>query len=205
MDAADDLTVLEPDESLFVESPLLNDPYVWDQCAITVEYILLPNKIVQVGVRNHEDRPIEKVFAAAEVPLSGLIGNMLAEIYKKKQPNANLYVVIVLLPKLPDQDKRLVTVSVWAGFDAPNVECITEANLSLPGPINAMLDELKILLPARGGNQIDGSCASDTQMIIRPPSRWEQSIATPKKPREASKAIQWIADFIKGLGTLVCL
>ncbi|SRR6266498_2041073 len=205
MDAADDLTVLELDESLFVESPLLNDPYVWDQCTITVEYVLLPNKTVQVSVRNHDARPVEKEFAANEVPLSGLVGNMLAEIYKKKQPNTNLYAVIVPLPKLPDQDERLVTVSVWAGFDAPNVECTTESNLSLPEPINAMLDELKILLPARGGKQIDGSCASNRQMIIRPPSRREQSIATPKKPRWASKAIQWVANFIKGLRTLVRL
>src|SRR6266508_706683 len=110
MDAADDLTVLELDESLFVESPLLKDPYVWDQCAITVEYVLLPNKIVQVSARNHEDRTVEKEFAANEVPL-----------------------------------------------------------------------------PVRGGKQIDGSCACDTQMIIRPPSRWEQSIAMPKISHWASK------------------
>ncbi len=198
MNPTDDLTILDPDEPRFEESPLLKDPYIWDQCTITISYNLCPTKTVFVDVRNHDDRPIQGEFTATEVPLSGLAGNMLARVYKQ-QPDEIVSVVIALLPKLPDQNDRPVTISAWAGLEVPIVECITEANLSLPEPINTMLDELKILLPARGGKQIDGSCASNGQMIIRPPSRWQQSIATPKIPYWASKAIQWIADFIKGL------
>lgn len=204
MNATDDLTVLDPDEPLFKESPLLKDPYIWDQCTITIGYNLCPTNTIFVDVRNHDDMPIQKEFTAAEVPLCGLAGNMLAQVYKE-QPDETISVVIALLPKLPDQDERLVTITAFAGLELPRVESITEANLSLPEPINAMLDELKILLPARGGKQIDGSCASDGQMITRPPSRWEQFIATPKKPHWASKAIQWVADFIKGLRALIRL
>lgn len=156
MDTVDDLTVLDPDEPLFEENPLRKDPYIWDRCTITIKYVLLPNKTVQVSVRNHDDQPIDKEFLAPEVPLSGMIGNMLAKAHREKQPNETLYVVIALLPGFPEQGKRLATVSVWAGNEAPKVDCILETGLLLPEPINAMLDELRILLPSRGGLEIDG-------------------------------------------------
>lgn len=137
-----------------IPNPLLEDPYEWDQCAITVVYALLPDQTVSVSVHNHKDEPLVKSFAATEVPLpeniSGVI-RMLRDLW----PDSTISATAVLMPKPAESAERALVVSVRAGNDTPIVQAGLESNLPFPAPIDMMLDELKAVLPARALKRIE--------------------------------------------------
>src|SRR5262249_35618508 len=79
-------------------NPLLEDPYEWDQCAITVVYALLPDQTVSVSIHNHKDEPIVKSFAAAEVPLPEKISSVMQAL-QHMWPDSTISATIVLMPR----------------------------------------------------------------------------------------------------------
>lgn len=135
-------------------NPLIDDPYEWDQCTITLVYALLPDQTVSVSIHNHKDEPIVKTFAAMEVPLPEKISGVIATL-QGIWPDSTVSATAVLMPKTADAVERTIIVSVRAGNDTPIVQTGVESNLPFPTQINAMLDELKALLPIRALKRIE--------------------------------------------------
>jgi len=149
-----------------IANPLLHDPYEWDQCTITVVFALLPNRTVSVSTHNHKDEPIVKTFAAPEVPLPEKISGVMATL-QAIWPDSTVSATVVLMPKPADATERTIVVSVRAGNDTPIVQTGVESNLPFPPQINAMLDELKALLPTRALKRIE----KDAKTKISPASK----------------------------------
>lgn len=147
-------------------NPLLDDPYEWDQCTITLVYALLPDQTVSVSVHNHKDEPIVKSFPATGVPLPEKISDVMATL-QAFWPDSTISATIVLMPKLAEATERPIVVSVRAGNDTPIVQTRVESNLPFPTQINAMLDELKALLPTRALKRIE----KDAKTKMSPPTR----------------------------------
>lgn len=69
-----------------VVNPVTADPYEFDQCTIAVQIVLLPydgnehGREVMVGVRNHQDAPIIRVFRMDEIQLPEAITGLLDEL-----------------------------------------------------------------------------------------------------------------------------
>jgi hypothetical protein len=150
-----------------VSSPLLADPYEFNQCTVTVVYTLLSDGNVSVSVHSHKDAPILKTFAETEVPLPERVShviNTLREIW----PGSEVSTTFVLLPKGGDEE-RTVTVSIRVNRDTPLVQSCLELELPLPAPILAMMEELKTLLPGRAMESIQ-KAAKSARNIKRKPS-----------------------------------
>lgn len=70
-------------------NPLLDDPYKFDECTITVQLTMLPNdghadgREVMVGVRNHADPFIMGIFRLNELPLPDGIRALLDELQEQ--------------------------------------------------------------------------------------------------------------------------
>jgi hypothetical protein len=137
-----------------IPNPLLEDPYEWDKCTITLVYALLADRSVTVSVHNHKDDPIVRSFAEKDVPLPAKIQgqmNMLKSIW----PDSTISATIVLLPKSLDAADRTVVVSVRANSDTPVIFTDLQTSLPFPAPIHAMLDELKTFLPTRALKRLE--------------------------------------------------
>ena len=147
-------------------NPLLDDPYEWDQCSITLVYALLPDQTVSVSIHNHKDEPIVKSFPASEVPLPEKISGVMATL-QAMWPESTVSATIVLMPKTVEATERPIVVSVRAGNDTPIVQTGVESNLPFPTQINAMLDELKALLPTRALKRIE----KDAKTKMSPPTK----------------------------------
>lgn len=69
-----------------VVNPVTADPYEFDQCTIAVQIVLLPydgnehGREVMVGVRNHQDAPIIRVFRMDEIQLPEAVTGLLDEL-----------------------------------------------------------------------------------------------------------------------------
>lgn len=67
-------------------NPLLDDPYEFDQCTITVQMTMLPDdghqdgREVMVGVRNHADQFIMGIFRLGELPMPDGINSLLDQL-----------------------------------------------------------------------------------------------------------------------------
>jgi len=150
-----------------IANPLLHDPYEWDQCTITVVYVLLPDQTVSVSIHNHKDEPILKTFAALEVPLPEKISRVMATL-QAIWPDSTASATMVLMPKPADATERTIVVSVRAGNDTPIVQTGVESNLPFPTQINAMLDELKALLPTRALKRIEKDAKTKISPSTKP-------------------------------------
>ena len=147
-----DRSIVKKEEPL--PNPLLEDPYEWDKCTITVAYALQPDQSVTVSVHNHKDEPIVKSFTADDVPLPENISSKLRTL-QTIWPDNTISATMVLLPKLEDAAERALVVSVRAGGDTPIVLTDLQSNMTFPPPINSMLDELRALLPSRALKRIE--------------------------------------------------
>ena len=77
---------------------LLTDPYEFDNCTISIQIVLLPadgselGREVMIGVRNHQDPPIIRVFRESEValasPVTDLLEELRGELDARKMANA---------------------------------------------------------------------------------------------------------------------
>ena len=69
-----------------IVNPVTTDPYEFDQCTIAVQIVLLPHdgdargRELMVGVRNHQDTPIIRVFRMDEIQLPEAVTGLLDEL-----------------------------------------------------------------------------------------------------------------------------
>jgi hypothetical protein len=150
-----------------VSSPLLSDPYEFNQCTVTVVYTLLPDGNVSVSVHSHKDAPIVKTFPETEMPLPERVSrvmNTLREIW----PGSEVSATFVLLPQ-GQSEERAMTISVRVNRDTPLVQSCWESELPFPAPILAMLEELKVLLPGRAMESIQKAAKSARNTKRKPP------------------------------------
>jgi hypothetical protein len=147
-------------------NPLLLDPYEWDQCTITVGYSLLPDRKVSVSVHNHQDEPIVKEFPVEEVPLPEKISSVMTTL-QSIWPTNPVNATVVLLPKPDSAPERPIIASVRVSTDTPIVQEGVESNLPFPVPIVAMLEELKVLMPARALKNIEKNAKAKTTTTVK--------------------------------------
>jgi hypothetical protein len=133
-------------------NPLIQDPYDWDLCTITLVLALLADQTVSVSIHNHKDEPIIKTFPATEVVWPEKISSVLDKL-KSIWPESTVSATVVLMPIKATE--RSFTVSMRASQDTPIIHTGVESDLCLPGQIQTMLDELKDLLPARALKRIE--------------------------------------------------
>lgn len=160
--------ILKKDEP--IPNPLLEDPYEWERCTITVIYALLPDQTVSVSVYNHKDEPLVKTFTQAEVSLPPSISSVIEKL-RGIWPTSTVSATMVLMPKLPDETERTMVTSVRAGGDTPIVQTDVEGNLPFPIQVNQMLDELKAALPGRALKHIERSAKSKVTAVPKPAAK----------------------------------
>jgi hypothetical protein len=160
-----------------LSNPLLDDPYEWDHCTITLVYALLPDQTVSISIHNHKDEPIVKTFVATEVPLPEKISGVMATL-RAVWPDSTVSATVVLIPKPSDTTERTIVVSVRAGNDTPIVQTGTESNLPFPTQINDMLDELKALLPTRALKRIEKDAKTKIGPATKPVAKTGSKPAT---------------------------
>ncbi len=163
-----------------IPNPLLQDPYEWDSCTITVAYALHPDRSVTISIHNHKDEPIVKSFVADDVPLPDKIGEKLQTL-QAIWPDSTVSATIVLLPKTADATERALVVSMRAGGDTPIVMTDLASNIPFPTPINSMLDELRALLPSRALKRIE----KDAKTKIAP----QQKLVAKVQPKQITKTM----------------
>lgn len=67
-------------------NPVTTDPYEFEQCTIAVQIVLLPHdgdthgREVMIGVRNHQDTPIIRIFRMDEIQLPEAVTGLLDEL-----------------------------------------------------------------------------------------------------------------------------
>ena len=137
-------------------NPLLEDPYEWERCTITIRYLLLADHTVSVSVHNHKDEPIVKIFPEGEVTLPERISGVMAML-QTIWPTSTVSATMALMPKLPEAPERTIITSIRAGSDTPIVQTDVERNMPFPAQITQMLDELKAALPGRALKCIEKS------------------------------------------------
>jgi hypothetical protein len=135
-------------------NPLIQDPYDWDLCTITLVYALLADQTVSVSIHNHKDEPIIKTFPATEVVLPEKISGVLDKL-QSIWPDSTVSATVALMPKKANATERNIIVSMRAGQDTPIIQTGVESDLCLPSQIQTMLHELKDLLPARALKRIE--------------------------------------------------
>jgi hypothetical protein len=151
-------------------NPLVEDPYEWERCTITIRYSLLPDHTVSVSVHNHKDEPIVRTFPEAEMSLPEGINRVVAML-QTMWPTSTVSATMVLMPKLPDAPERTVVTSIRAGSDTPIVQTDVEGNLAFPAQITQMLDELKSALPGRALKHIEKSAKTKVASVSKPAAR----------------------------------
>ena len=151
-------------------NPLLEDPYEWERCTITIRYSLLPDHTVSVSVHNHEDEPILKTFSEAEITLPESISSVMAML-RAIWPTSTVSATIALMPKLADSTERVVVTSIRADDDTPIVQTDVEGNLPFPAQINQMLDELKAALPGRALKFIEKTAKAKVTSVTKPAAK----------------------------------
>ena len=151
-------------------NPLVEDPYDWERCTITIRYSLLPDHTVSVSVHNHKDEPIVRTFPEAEMSLPEGINSAVAML-QTIWPTSTVSATMVLLPKLPDATERIVVTSIRAGSDTPIVQTDIEGNLPFPAQINQMLEELKSALPGRALTHIEKSAKTRVAAASKPAAK----------------------------------
>jgi hypothetical protein len=168
-----------------VPSPLLSDPYEFNQCTVTVVYTLLPDRNVSVSVHSHKDAPIVKTFTEAEASLPERVSrviNTLREIW----PGSEVSATFALLPK-GDDEERMVTVSVRVNRDTPLIQSCLESEVPFPAPILTMLEELKALMPGRAMECIQKAAKSAKTTKRKPSTRTSTAKpVTAESPARAS-------------------
>jgi hypothetical protein len=163
-------------------NPLLEDPYEWERCTITITYALLPDQTVSVSVYNHKDEPLLKTFTQAEVSLPPSLDSLLEKL-RGIWPTNTVSATMVLMPKLPDETERTIVTSIRAGGDTPIVQTDVEGNLPFPAQINQMLDELKAALPGRALKHIERSAKAKVTVTPKPAAKpLSRAVAKPTTP-----------------------
>ena len=145
-------TIARRDEPM--PNPLIEDPYEWERCTITLIYARLPDNTVSISVYNHKDDPLVKTFAATEVPLPEKISGMMEKL-RAIWPDSTISATVVLIPKPAGESVRVAVISLRAGSGTPIVQTGIESDLEFPAQIDCMLEELKALLPARALKRLE--------------------------------------------------
>jgi hypothetical protein len=151
-------------------NPLLEDPYEWERCTITIRYSVLPDHTVSVSVHNHKDEPIVRTFSEAEISLPGRISDVMAML-RTIWPTSAISATMALMPKPADATERVVVTSIRAGGDTPIVQTDVEGNLAFPAQIKQMLDKLKATLPGRALKFIEKSAKTKAASLSKVSSK----------------------------------
>ena len=151
-------------------NPLLEDPYEWERCTITIRYSVLPDHTVSVSVINHKDEPIVRTFSETEISLPGRISDVMAML-RTIWPTSAISATMALMPKPADATERVVVTSIRAGGDTPIVQTDVEGNLPFPPQIKQMLDELKAALPGRALKCIEKAAKAKATLITKSASK----------------------------------
>jgi hypothetical protein len=169
-------TTVKKDEP--IPNPLLEDPYEWERCTITVIYALLPDRTASISVYSHKDEPIIKTFTEAEVLLPLSISNVMEKL-REIWPTNTITATMVLMPKVLDTTERTIVTSIRAGGDTPIVQTDVEGNVSFPAQIIQMFDELKAALPGRALKHIEKSAKTKTASVSKPAVKLPAKQTTP--------------------------
>ncbi len=153
-----------------IPNPLLEDPYEWERCTITVIYALLPDRTVNISVYSHKDEPIIKTFTEAEVLLPLSISSVMEKLCGI-WPTNTVSATMVLMPKLLDSTERTIVTSIRVGGDTPIVQTEVEENVDFPPQIIQMLDELKATLPGRALKHIEKSAKAKVNVVPKPTAK----------------------------------
>ena len=167
-------------------NPLVEDPYEWERCTITIRYSLLPDHTVSVSVSNHQDEPIVRTCPEAEIALPEAINRVVAML-QATWPTSTVSATMVLMPKPADAEERTIVTSIRTGSDTPIVQIDLEGNLPFPALINHMLDELKAALPGRALKHIEKSAKTRVAAVSKPAARPAGKPTTPA-PTVANKS-----------------
>jgi hypothetical protein len=171
----------EPDPN-----PVLEDPYEWHKCTITVVRALLPDGTVSVSVFNHKDEPIVRTFPKADALLSDDI-EQAAETMRTIWKDVTISTTLAFLPVANETDERTVVISTRPGSDTPVVNAVKESELILPTSITQMLDELKSALPARALAKLDKDAKARKPSVTNKTAKTKPGTVTSKKPVAPSK------------------
>jgi hypothetical protein len=171
----------EPDPN-----PVLEDPYEWHKCTITVVRALLPDGTVSVSVLNHKDEPIVRTFPKADALLSDDV-EQVAETMRTIWKDVTISTTLAFLPVASETDERTVVISTRPGSDTPVVNAVKESELILPTSITQMLDELKSALPARALAKLDKDAKARKPSVTNKTAKTKPGTLTSKKPVAPSK------------------
>jgi hypothetical protein len=171
----------EPDPN-----PVIEDPYEWHKCTITVVRALLPDDTVSVSVLNHKDEPIVRTFPKADALLSDDI-EQVAETMRTIWKDVTISTTLAFLPVANETDARTVVISTRPGSDTPVVNAVKESELILPTSITQMLDELKSALPARALAKLDKDAKARKPSVTNKTAKTKPGTLTSKKPVAPSK------------------
>jgi hypothetical protein len=167
-------------------SPLLLDPYEFDQCTITIVYTRIGDKQATVSVHSHKDDPSLKTFPLVEVPLVEPIACVIEKVLEI-WPDSKVSVTMVLLPKGNEAERQMV-ISIRAGNDTPVILAGIASQFPLPLPITALLEELKELLPNHAMQKIEKEAKERSKATSKAASAKVSSgvSPTPAKPVPAT-------------------
>lgn len=171
----------EPDPN-----PVIEDPYEWHKCTITVVRALLPDGTVSVSVLNHKDEPIVRTFPKADALLSDDI-EQVTETMRTIWKDVTISTTLAFLPVANETDERTVVISTRPGSDTPVVNAVNESELILPTSITQMLDELKSALPARALAKLDKDAKARKPSVTNKTAKTKPGTLTSKKPVAPSK------------------
>lgn len=179
-------TVKKPAKKEPDPNPVIEDPYEWHKCTITVVRALLPDGTVSVSVLNHKDEPIVRTFPKADALLSDDI-EQVAETMRTIWKDITISTTLAFLPVANETDERTVVISTRPGSDTPVVNAVKESELILPASITQMLDELKSALPARALAKLDKDAKARKPSVTNKTAKTKPGTLTSKKPVAPSK------------------
>lgn len=171
----------EPDPN-----PVIEDPYEWHRCTITVARSLLPDGSVSVSVLNHKDEPIVRTFSREETLLRDDIERTIDQI-RAIWKDVTITTTLAYLPVADDTEDRVVIISTRHGADTPVVLPAKETEIVLPPAISRMLDELKAALPARAMAHLEKEAKANAPSVTNKPSKVTKKPTSAKKPVVSSK------------------
>jgi len=179
-------TVKKPAKKEPDPNPVIEDPYEWHKCTITVVRALLPDDTVSVSVLNHKDEPIVRTFSKADVLLGEDIEQTVAAI-RTIWKDTTISTTLAFLPVTNETDERTVVISTRPGSDTPVVNTVKESKLFLPSSITQMLDELKLALPARALAKLEKDAKAKKPSMMNKTAKTKPGTTATSKPTVSSK------------------
>ena len=167
-------------------NPVIEDPYEWHKCTITIVRTTLPYDTVSVSVLNHKDEPIVRTFPKADVLLSDDI-EQTVDAMRTIWKDTTISTTLAFLPVANETDERTVVISTRPGGDTPVLKTVKESQLVLPPPITQMLDELKSALPARALAKLEKDAKAKKPSVMNKTAKTKPGTSATSKPAASSK------------------